>query len=590
LSYQDLILIHAPSVYDFRRKSILYGPISDLVPSTPIFEMYPIGFTTIAEHLERNGLRVRIVNLALRMLQDREFDAEASISRMDAAVFGIDLHWLPHAHGALEIARIIKQHHPDRPTLLGGFSSTYYHRELAERPEVDFVIRGDSTEGPSLDLVRYIRTGGKIRPRVGSPDERKLAAIPNLVWKDSELQSHINPLSYCPSNLDGLLLDYSYVLKSVARYRQLADFIPFRNWIRYPITAALSVRGCKYNCVSCGGSAYAYQKIHGRQQPAFRRPEDLANDIRRISRFSRGPIFVLGDIRQAGNDYVDHFLDAIAGYKGPVFLELFDAARPEFFKRVARSLPNFTIEISLESHDDRIRRAFGRPYSTEAIERTIASALNAGCKRLDLFFMVGLPMQTYDSVMQTVEYCEKLLSRHTSHSDTRLTPFISPLAPFLDPGSRAFEEPERYGYYLFQHTLEDHRQALLSPSWKYALNYETKWMDRNTIVASTYEAARRLNILKAKYGLVSHKIAAATDKRIARAVALSQDIDQIMQLGDLAERTARLQDLKSRIEKSSLSTVCDKRELELPIHGSRIKWLSSARVVVQELWQECCRR
>ena len=55
MSSSDLILLHAPSVYDFRGKSILYGPVSDLVPSTPVFEMYPIGFTTIAEYLERHG-------------------------------------------------------------------------------------------------------------------------------------------------------------------------------------------------------------------------------------------------------------------------------------------------------------------------------------------------------------------------------------------------------------------------------------------------------------------------------------------------------------------------------------------------------
>ena len=47
----DLILLHAPSVYDFREKSILYGPMSDLVPSSPIFEMYPIGFLTMANYL-----------------------------------------------------------------------------------------------------------------------------------------------------------------------------------------------------------------------------------------------------------------------------------------------------------------------------------------------------------------------------------------------------------------------------------------------------------------------------------------------------------------------------------------------------------
>ena len=35
MSNPDLVLIHAPSVYDFREKDILFGPISDVVPSKP---------------------------------------------------------------------------------------------------------------------------------------------------------------------------------------------------------------------------------------------------------------------------------------------------------------------------------------------------------------------------------------------------------------------------------------------------------------------------------------------------------------------------------------------------------------------------
>ncbi len=48
MSQPDLILLHPPSIYDFRRKTMLYGPISDVIPSSPIFEMYPIGFTSTA--------------------------------------------------------------------------------------------------------------------------------------------------------------------------------------------------------------------------------------------------------------------------------------------------------------------------------------------------------------------------------------------------------------------------------------------------------------------------------------------------------------------------------------------------------------
>jgi hypothetical protein len=78
----DLVFLHAPSVYDFREKAILYGPISDLVPSTPVFEMYPIGFTTLADYLERHGFRTRIVNLAVRMLRERTFNPGAKPGRL----------------------------------------------------------------------------------------------------------------------------------------------------------------------------------------------------------------------------------------------------------------------------------------------------------------------------------------------------------------------------------------------------------------------------------------------------------------------------------------------------------------------------
>ncbi len=58
-------------------------------------------------------------------------------------------------------------------------------------------------------------------------------------------------------------------------------------------------------------------------------------------------------------------------------------------------MPNFTLEISLESHSEEVRHAFGRPYGNADIEATMRYALEAGCKRLDVFFMIGLPKQDY---------------------------------------------------------------------------------------------------------------------------------------------------------------------------------------------------
>ncbi len=569
----DLVLLHAPSVYDFRKESILYGPVSDLVPSTPVFEMYPIGLTTIAEYLERHGLRVRIVNLAVRMLNDSRFDPEALIRQLRPAAFGIDLHWMPHAHGAIEVAGLCKKHHPDVPVMLGGFSATYFHEELIRRPEIDLVVRGDSTEEPVLHLMRHL---------TAQPGAPALADIPNLTWREPNDTIHINDLTYSPANLDHVLIDYSYVVRAVARYRDLASFVPFKGWLGYPITAALSVRGCTHNCRTCGGSAATFAALHRRSHPAYRAPEDLAQDIRNIARFSHGPIFILGDIRQPGMEYADRFLRAIHGFQGPVIVELFDAADRSFIQRLAEAMPNWTLEISLESHSEEVRAAFGRPYKNAAIEDTMRYALEAGVRRLDIFFMIGLPKQNYRSVMDTVEYCEFLMRDLDRGANRRLIPFISPLAPFLDPGSPAFEEPGRYGYRLFARTLEEHRQALVQPSWKYVLNYETEWLNRDQIVDSTYEAGLRLNRLKARYGLVDPAQAERTEARIHRARRLIAQVDDIMSVQDARRRARLLQAIKPQVDEANLSTVCDKAELNVPLRGLKLNLPQAALLFLEQ--------
>jgi B12-binding domain/radical SAM domain protein len=380
----------------------------------------------------------------------------------------------------------------------------------------------------------------------------------------------VNEITFSPDNLDHVLIDYSYVVRAVARYRDLASFVPFKGWLGYPITAALSVRGCTHNCRTCGGSAGTFAAIHNRRRPAYRAPDELAKDIRNIARFSKGPVFILGDIRQPGEEYTDRFLRAIQGYEGPVILELFDHADRAFIQRIAAAMPNWTLEISLESHNQDVRAAFGRPYKNGPIEDTMRYALEAGVKRLDVFFMIGLPKQDYQSVMDTVDYCEYLMRDLDTGPERRLIPFISPLAPFLDPGSPVFEKPEQYGYRFFARTLEEHRLALVQASWKYVLNYETEWMTRDEIVESTYEAGLRLNRLKARYGLIEPAQAARTEARILKARRLIAQVDDIMSIEDPGRRSKLLQAIKPQVDDANLSTVCDKSELNVPLTGIKL--------------------
>lgn len=557
----DLILLHAPSVYDFREKTILCGPVSDQIPSTPVFEMYPLGFASLAEYLERSGYRVRIVNLAFRMLDDPGFDAERMIAGLRAPVFGIDLHWMLHCHGAIEVARLVKKHHPQSMVLFGGLSSSYWFRQLMEYPEIDLVLRGDSTEEPLRLLMGRIRDGASL-------DE-----VPNLVWRDAHGQVRENPFSHIPTELGHVMQrHYTNTIRSVVRYRDLASYTPFKGWRKYPISAVFTCRGCTHNCTICGASGTTFRDSFHRPKPAFRTPEAVVRDIQEITRFSRGPAFVIGDLQQAGDGYISELFRLLERkpVRNQLVFEIFEPAGADLLQRMGRAAPGFCLEMSPESHDREIRRLAGRNFATGAMEQGFRDALDAGCGHLDVFFMIGLAGQTPQSAMGTVEYCGHLLERFGG--DRRLFPFIAPLAPFLDPGSRAFEEPEKHGYRVRFHTVEEHRRALLQPSWKYALNYETDCMTRAEIVATTYRAMRRLNSIKAEYGVISRKLAEAENARLGAGEEMVHTMDDVIARGD-GEALARL---KPEVDRINMSAETHWEELKLPMGITRVRFLRSA--------------
>ncbi len=564
----DLILIHAPSIYDFRKLPIMHGPISDVVPSTPIFEMYPIGFASLSEYLERKGFQVRIINVALKMIKNPDFDAEALIRRLKPLAFGFDLHWMPHVQGSLALAEITKRFHPETPVLFGGLSSTYYHEDLiAHYPFIDYVIRGDSTEEPMARLLQAIRKGESPRD------------VPNVTWRENGAV-RVNPLTYVPQTMNHIAIDYGHIMKKVVKYRDMTGYVPFTNWLEYPVTAVFTCRGCSYNCRTCGGSAYGFSHYANRKKPAYRDPELLAEDIFRVCDHLNAPVMVIGDIFQAGEAYGERLLRTLKKrrLKNHIAFEFFKPPSREKIARIAECVENFNFEISPESHDEKVRHAFGRYYRNDTLERMIADALELGCKRFDLFFMTGLPYQTYSSVMDTVEYSRKLLERFGQTK--RLYPFISPLAPFLDPGSEVFENPEKFGYRFFYRTVEEHRQAMLSPSWKYILNYETQWMTRSEIVYSTYEAGLRMNRLKREYGLIDTRIAEETEKRIQEAVTMMRRIDALVAEDKQHRGQGALSELKDQMERLNISTVCFKKELEWPTRFVRMNFLKILKTIL----------
>lgn len=571
----DLVFLHAPSVYDFRKNSLLAGPISDVVPSSPVFEMYPIGLTSIADYLERFGLRVKIINIANRMLMNQNFDVEKKLRSIKTKAFGIDLHWLPHAHGSIELAKLVKKLHPKAPLIFGGLSATYYHKELIQYPFIDFVMRGDSTEKLMLLLMNKLETGNP-----------HYADIPNLTWKNGKEIAY-NPLTYVPKDLDDLdVPGYRYTIKSVFKYKNFLDPLPYNGWLQYPNTALLTARGCTQNCSICGGSKEAYEQNCNRKFLALRSPAKLVEDIQFIQRFSRAPIFILHDIRQGGTDYVHEFFSRLKKIKlkNELVFELFQYAEEEFFERINESVPKYSIEITLETHDEKLRRLNGKFNCTNnKVLETLTSALKHGCKKIDLFFMVGLPGQTYKSTLENIEFCETI--HQACNRDSRLFYFVAPLAPFLDPASPAFENPEKYGYKKLCHTFEDHRTAITQPSWKHMLSYETNEMTRDDIVRATYEAASKLNDFKLKYSLIDGAAHSDIELKIQRSMRYIEKIDQLLALPP-EEHSIELLKIKKEIEELNRHSICGKNELKWEVQKNYANVFSLAFVGLELLYKD----
>lgn len=475
--------MHPPSIYDFRRREIKLGPISDVVPSTPVFEMYPIGFVSMLSYLVKHGFRARISNLAVLMLSDRNFDVAKYLKNIEAPLFGVDFHWLPHVHGAHEISKLIKEIHPDSKVVLGGFSSTYFRNEvMKDWSWVDYILKGDYQERSLALLADAVEKSGS------------LEKIPNLVYRDSSGKIKENKQENSITGMSRVFLDYKTLASNTIKYHDIRGHMPFYSWINNPEGFTLIEHGCQYNCGFCGGSNFAYSNNYGTISPVFRDPALVAHEIELVNETIGSPVFVAGDLNVAGEKYYSAFFREIRdrGIDLPLLSEYFVPPSAEFMNKLAGTFTDFTAEISPESSIESVRKKTGKGYTNSQLERGIEAAKNAGCKKFDIYFSIGLPGQTREHVFKDIEYSSRIMEEYKD-GGLDIYSFISPLTPFLDPGSLFYEKSEFYGYKVFSRKLSQYYDVLdKGNGWEDYLNYETDTMTRSDIIETTYLAGIKM--------------------------------------------------------------------------------------------------
>jgi len=536
----DAILIHPPAIYDFRKKVTFPGPIAYTVSeSTDQFMIPPIGMLSIADYLNRNGYRAMVDNICERMVTDEDLNVEEYINNLSTRVFAIGLNWCVHSQGAIEIAKICKKLHPEAMVILGGLTATVFSEEMLSKYEsVDAVIRGEA-EKPFLWLMTAL----------GQND--KLKEIPSLTFRDSEGKIISNPLMKPVDTLD----EFEFTRLDLIEPKK--TIFPPNMSPRWYIPIC---RGCVYNCATCGGSKYSYKTYLGREKPAFRSPEKIAEDIHRLNRQGIQRIFLFQDPRMGGREYWRRLLSVLRSEKIKqiqITMELFGPADDEYIKQLANTGVPIVLSISPESCVDSVRKAHGRKYDNKELLRTVRL-----CKKynipIGIFSMIALAEDTRETIKETWKIWEQICLINQEVKDKSPAHYAFGPMILLDPGSCAFDFPNKYGYRLIFKNLEGYIQGMSLPSWHQWISYETKFLSRDSITQLIIDSIEYSINLREKYGLYSECEADIDRLRFITINKIVVDVvNEAMNIQDEDERLKALGSFRESLNELLITKIPD---------------------------------
>jgi len=444
----DLLFIHVPKF------SSHYRPYGDYMTAN----LLPMGTWALADLATRHGYTTEILHLGLEWIERGNFSPMNYLEGKEVSAVAIPLHWHQQSYDVLKTADEIRRRRPNVFIFLGGYTASFFHREILDAfPQIDAVIRGDA-EVPLVALMKTV---------IG---ERPLRDIPNLTWRDGEKITE-NPISYVASEKDlenasyanlGLLRDKETYIRSMG--------IPFvwakglskdENRRRFhlgpPLFPLTIGRGCLGNCTWCGGGAEAQLLINGRKGVVFRTPEKVADTVAEALEWGYEMIHIAFDPGKEGKRYYQELFPLLRqrGLRVKCYFESFSLPSEDLLKEFHATfdIDGSILALSPESGDEGIRnRNKSFAYSNEELLATIAQAERMGI-RVDIFFAMGIPGEKYSDLTQTAALRREIRKRFKNIGRI----WVSPIS--LEPASPWHLHPEAFGIISARRTFADFYRA-----------------------------------------------------------------------------------------------------------------------------------
>jgi len=380
----------------------------------------PLAPVALMNLLLQNGFEVEGLNYGLERSLDKNFDISEWLRNREYESVVIDLHFNGHSYDALRLAEMCKKINPNVTVILGGFTATYFCREiLRDFKQVDMIIKGDA-EKPLLEIIR----------NVCKSKMQNINEIGNVCYRKGDTIKD-NPTTYTATQDDLDSMDFVN-LRFLNHWRQYYKVLPWGYERNFEERCWVCVgRGCKYSCSYCGGSKVSHRLLRRGTSLVLRSPAKLADDVSYINEAGADAVMLSHDLNLAGRDYWKEFFSEVREREIDVgiYIGLWQLFTKEFVDEIAKTfdISSSWLAMSPTSGNEFVRRFNGKHFTNqEFLERL--RWFKKLKMRLEIFFASNLPKETDSTFDDSIALAKKVLK---TYSEGELKLHCQPI--LLDP-------------------------------------------------------------------------------------------------------------------------------------------------------------
>ncbi|MFA6227919.1 MAG: radical SAM protein [Patescibacteria group bacterium] len=411
--------------------------------------MPPLGLAWLAAVLQKNGFNdVYIIDSVINKYDNQKIIE--LLKEQGADLIGLSF-GTQNRFYAFQLAELIKKNFPSVPLVAGGPHVTLTADDtLRQIQSIDIIVRGEG-EFTFLELIQAIERGNDIR------------MINGLSYRNSQGEIFHNTERTPIIDLDVLPFPARELLP-IKNYQQK---IPLSDKI---CTSMITSRGCPNNCIYCSTASQWGHNIR------FRSPKNIVDEIEIIvNKYGLEGVGFFDDCFTVDKKRVIAICQEIInrGLKIGWWCEArANTLDPEVLAWMKRAGCEY-IAMAIESGSNEVLKRIKKMIT---VEQGIAAAkmIHAVGIKQKIFFMHGLPGETYEDIKKTVFLSRYLLDRVGVEEATQGVTIIYPhteietiakelnILPQDFSWSRIFHEPRSYPPLIVSQNMPIFEQPNLS--------------------------------------------------------------------------------------------------------------------------------